>query len=230
MHESVSCKQERKMKSTYIILLFASITLFSYGEKNNDQKIGTNQEEYTDKDVFDSASQFTKSILGERLRIHYTEYKRGNVGVDALFESDGMIGYTTFSNDLYQKGPSPIDLKDCILFAANFKNRESAEKAFDFLKANSAIQASDVESMVGPTPVQVRFLEQIRNTGGFFAQQGNYVFFLPENCENPLVESSCEDYENLFLSFITEKNEEIEIINADCEKDTFLIQKIKASS
>jgi hypothetical protein len=38
-----------------------------------------------------------------------------------------MIGYTTFSNELYQKGPSPVDVEGCVLFTANFKNEESAE-------------------------------------------------------------------------------------------------------
>lgn len=183
----------------------------------------------TDKEVFDSASQFAKLVLGKQLRKHFTEYKRGEVGVDALFESDGMMGYTTFSNELYQKGPSPLDVKGCVLFAANFKNEENAKKAFNQLKSNSAIQASEVIGMVGVLPVQVRFLEQNISSGALITQHDNYVFYLPATCESSLHGSNSKDYENLFLSFIIEQNQEIEIINVDCEMDTFLIKKIKVS-
>ncbi|NNE55688.1 MAG: hypothetical protein HKN32_06685 [Flavobacteriales bacterium] len=210
------------MKITYHLLLVLSITLSACGEESAGQKIEPA------KEVFDSASQFAKLVLGERLSVHYTEYKRGEVGVDGLFESEGMIGYTIFSNELYQKVPSPVDVTGCVLFAAKFENEESAKSAFVQLKSHSAIRASEVEGLVGILPVQVRYLEQMRNVGAFFTQQDNYVFYLPETCENPPVESSWEDFENLFLRFITEKNEEIEVINADCEKDAFLIQKIEA--
>ena len=166
------------------------------------------------QELLDDVSKFAKEVLGERLRVHYTEHKRGDLGVDALFESEELIGYTTFSNDLYQKVPGPVDLKDCILFAANYKNQESAQRAFNHLKGNSAIRASEVEGMVGIVPVQVRFLEKIRNdgNGGMFTQLGSYVFFLTENGEVPPIAANWKDYENLFLASIAGDDESMETI------------------
>ncbi len=164
--------------------------------------------------LLDDVSAFAEEVLGERLRVHFTEYKRGDLGVDALFESEDLIGYTTFSNDLYRKVPSPVELKDCILFAASYKDQKSAEAAFHHLKANSVIRASEVEGMVGPTPVQVRFLERIRNDGdgGLFTQQGSYVFFLTENGEEPPLAANWKDYGELFLASIAGDDESMETI------------------
>jgi hypothetical protein len=165
--------------------------------------------------LLDDVSEFAKEVLGERLRVHFTEYKRGDHGVDALFESEEFIGYTTFSNDLYQRVRGPVELKDCILFAAKFKDQESAERAFNHLKANSVIRASEVEGMAGITPVQIRVLEKLRNDGdgGMFTQQGSYVFFLTENGEEPPIAANWKDYENLFLASIAGDDESMETIS-----------------
>lgn len=164
--------------------------------------------------LLDDVSEFAEEVLGERLRVHFTPYRRGDLGVDALFESEELIGYTTFSNDLYQKVPSPVNLQDCILFAAKYRNEKSAEGAFNHLKANSVIRASAVEGMVGPTPVQIRFLERIRNAGdgGMFTQRGSYVFFLTENGEEPPIAANWKDYEDLFLASIAGDDEGMETI------------------
>jgi len=198
----------------YSSFLIFSLILVSCRSKVADYRSQQDDSPPSAKELFEDVSKFAEEILGERLRVHYTEYKRGDLGVDALFESEELIGYTTFSNDLYQKGPSPVDLKDCILFAAKYKNKEGAERAFNHLKANSVVQASEVEGMVGPTPVQVRFLEKIRNDGdgGMFTQQGSYVFFLTGNGEVPLITANWKDYENLFLASIAGDDESIETI------------------
>lgn len=164
--------------------------------------------------LLDDVSEFAREVLGERLRVHSTEHKRGDLGVDALFESEELIGYTTFSNDLYEKVPSPVNLEDCILFAASYKNQESAEGAFNQLQANSVIRASEVEGMVGPTPVQIRFLEKIRSDGhgGMFIQRGRYVFFLTEHGEEPPIAANWKDYENMFLASIAGDRESVEPI------------------
>lgn len=164
--------------------------------------------------LLDDASEFAEEILGDLLRVHFTEYKRGELGVDALFESEGLIGYTTFANARYQKVASPVDLEDCILFAGKYKSQKDAESAFHFLKASSAIPASEVEGMVGPTPVQVRFLDKLRNDGerGMFTQQGSYVFFLTENGDLPPIAEDWKDYEEFFHASICGSDESLETI------------------
>lgn len=167
-----------------------------------------------EKELLNSVMPFAEEVLGEDLRMHYTEYKRGNLGVDAFFESEDLIGYTTFSNELYQKVSSPTDLMDCILFAAEFNSQESAEWAFNHIKSNSVISVSEVEGMVGIMPVQVRFMDLIRGggDGGLFTHLGNYVFFLPENGEAPPILSNWPDYENFFLQSIQDDNESLETV------------------
>ena len=198
----------------YFSILILSLILVSCKSNVSEHDSKTDEAPPRAQDSLDDVSRFAKEVLGERLRVHYTEYKRGELGVNAVFESDELIGYTTFSNDLYQKVASPVDLKDCILFAGKYKSEEGAERAFNFLKENSVTPASEVEGMVGPTPVQIRFLEKIRTEGdgGMFTQHGSYVFFLTENGKVPPIAATWKEYENLFLASITGEDEPIETI------------------
>ena len=202
------------MAIRYSLFLFFCLILASCKSNAPEQLALKDDSPPSAQGLLDDVSKFAEKVFGERLRVHYTEHQRGDLGVDALFESEELIGYTTFSNELYQKGPSPTDLKDCILFAAKYKNEESAEWAFNHLKTNSTIRASEVEGMAGIVPVQVRFLEQIRSDGdgGFFTQQGNYVFFLAENGDVPPIGANWQDYENLFLESIAGEGESLETI------------------
>jgi hypothetical protein len=68
------------MKCKHHLILILSIILFSCGVKSVGLKNGKDKEKYNDREVFDSASQFAILVLTKRLRIHYTEYKRGEVG------------------------------------------------------------------------------------------------------------------------------------------------------
>ena len=201
------------MAIRYSFLIF-SLVLVSCKSNVSDHHSQQDDSPASTQELLDDVSKFAKQVLVERLRVHYTEHKRGDLGVDALFESEELVGYTTFSNDLYQKVRGPVDLKDCILFAANYKNQESAELAFNHLKSNSVIRASEVEGMAGILPVQVRFLEKIRNDGGggLFTQQGSYVFFLTQSGEVPPIAANWKDYENLFLASIARDDESMETI------------------
>ena len=192
------------MDIRYSSILIIILILVSCKSKVIDNYSKQDEPQPSNQNILEDATKFAEEVLGDRLRVHFTEYKRGEIGVDAIFESGDLIGYNTFSNDKYQKLRSPVDIKDCILFAGEYKNIEGAESAFNFLKENSVIPPSDVEGMVGPTPVQVRVLERIRNDGdgGLFAQQGNYLFFLNKGTEKPPVAANWGDYENMFLKSI----------------------------
>ena len=140
-----------------------------------------------------------------------------------------MLGYTAYSNGLYQKGTDSNNHEGCILFVATYKNVERAEYAFNHVKSNSEIRLWEIEGMAGLVVEQVHVLEKIRKSGEIFTQKDKYVFYLVENCGEPPVEANWKDYENLFLGSITENNEEIQVINADCGMDRLLVQNIKAS-
>ena len=198
----------------YAVILISCLILVSCKANVSEQYPQTDKSPPTDKELLDDASRFAKKILGESLRVHKTEYIRGELGINALFESEKLIDYTTFSNERYQKDSGPFVLKDCILFAANYKDSKSAESAFELLKESSKIRASEVEGMAGITPVQVRFLEKIRNdeAGGMFTQQGSYLFFLVEYGQVPSIATSWENYENLFLESIAGDDTSIETL------------------
>lgn len=181
------------------------------------------------QDVLADATQFAEKVLGDRLRIHFTDYKRGNINVDALFGPAESIGYTTFSNEEYVHIPNPTDLLNSLLYVSQYKDEKSAEEGFDFLKFNSQVPVGDVEGMVGRTPVQVRFLDTIKPGGGLFVQQDDYLFFLPKTCETPPIEDTWENYEMMFLRSIAGGNDKMEIINVDCGGDEFDIRTIKVN-
>ena len=104
----------------------------------------------------------------------------------------------------------------------------SAEHAFQVLKSNIKIQIAELQGMSGLLIEQVQVFERIRESGGMITQKGKYLFCLLKTCGTPLLGTSWDDYQKLFLTFITEKNEVIEIVNTACEKDVFLIQSIQA--
>lgn len=197
--------------SSFLISIFILISC-----KSNVSDHHSQQDESTPngQELLDEVERFAESVLGDRLRVHDTEYKRGNLGVDALFESDDLIGYKTFSNDLYQKVSSPVEINNCILFAGIYKDQASAKREFNQLKSDSVIPVSQVEGMVGIMPVRVRFLEKIRKdgNGGMLTQQGSYLFFLTEIGNAPPVTATWQEYENLFLESIAGDHESMETI------------------
>ena len=217
------------MGERHFILFFVIITLFSCKATNIDQSIKQNKEFGPDQNVPNSAMEFAEIVLGEKLRVHsYERSISGYLDVQMLFETEELLGYTGFSNEIYQKYPDSGNYDGCILFVANYKNVESAKYAFTHLKFNSGIRISELEGFAGLVVEQVQVLERIRMSGGMFAQKDNYVFYLLETCGDPLVESNWTDYENLFLGSITEKNEKIQVINADCGEERLVVEKIKA--
>ena len=212
------------------ILLILIITLFSCKGRKVDQNIGQNKELITTQDSSNSALKFAEKVFGDCLRVHsYERSVSGYQDVQMLFETDELLEYTAFSNELYQKETPSNNYEGCILFVATYKNLKSAEYAFKHLKSNSEIRLSEIEGMAGLVVEQVYVLERIRKSGGMFTQKGKYVFYLVETCGEPPVEANWNDYENLFIESITEKNEEIQVINADCEMDRLIVQNIKAS-
>ena len=225
------------MKINYQLILILSITLFSCGVKTIDQKIETDTESMTQSniDLEKSVMDFSKSVLNEKLRvIVHDRHPHNYWDIQMIFEaddfnSDHFNSYTSYSN--VQSFDKPVDgnCDGVLLFATTYKDVETAQHAFQELKSNTKIRITELEGFSGLLVEQVQIFERIRKSGGMFTQKGKYVFYLLESCGVPPVGGSWNDYENLFLSFITKTNEEIEIINADCEKDVFLVQKLKAN-
>ena len=223
------------MRIRIYILLILSITLFSCGVKKAGQNIGEDKALASNPDAAMSALIFAEKVLQENLRIQQHERKQmGYLEVQMIFETDNFVtdnfvGYTSYSNQLYQDSSKQGNYDGFILFVGTYKNSKRAEYAFQELKTNTQTRISELEGMAGLFVEQVQIFERIRKSGGMITQKGKYVFYLVETCTEPPIGANWSDYENLFLKLMTEKNEEIEVINADCENDTFLIQNMKAS-
>lgn len=215
--------------------MILSITLFSCVTKKAEKNIRDNKELTSNPDLAMSALNFSKHVLKENLRVHFHERARSSyLDVQMIFETDNFetdnfISYTSYANQLYQDNSEQSNYDGFILFVATYSNSKSAEYAFQELKSNTQIRISELEGFAGLLVEQVQVFERIRKSGGMITQKGEYVFYLVETCGKPPIGTNYNDYENLFLEFITENNEEIEVINADCEKDVFLVQNIKAS-
>jgi len=216
------------------MLLILSITLFSCAAKKAKHNIGENYDLTSNPDVAKSALSFARNVLKDNLRIRFHERARSNyLDVQMIFETDNFetdhfISYSSYSNQLYKDNSTQGNYDGFLLFVATYDNTKSAEYAFQEIKSNSQIRIIELEGFAGLFVEQVQVFEKIRKSGGMIIQKDNYVFYLVETCGEPPIEDNWSDFENLFLQSITENNEEIEVLNADCEKEVFLIQKIKA--
>lgn len=223
------------MKINYLIILILNITLISCRVNNTGQKIENVKESMPDIDLEKSVLNFSSKVLGENLRVIVHDRTPSRYwDIQMIFEaddfnSDHFNSYTTYSNGEYFDKSVDGNYDGVILFMATYKDVPSAQHAFQEIKTRSQIRKEEIEGQAGLRVEQVRIFERIRKSGGLFTQKDNYVYYLLESCEIPPAEKNWNDYENLFLSFITEKNEVIEIINSDCEKDVFLVQEVKAS-
>lgn len=190
----------------------------------------------SNNDLAKSILKFSTSVLKENLIVsvhdrvptYYWDIQMIFEADD--FKSDHFNSYTSYSDKQVFDEPIDENYKGVMLFVATYKDLASALHAFQELKTRTQIRIEELEGQSGLLVEQVRIFERIRSSGGFLTQKDQYVFYLLESCEAPPIGASWDEYEKLFLSYITEKNEEIEIINADCKKDAFLVQKIKAKS
>ena len=201
------------MKINYHILLILSITLLSCGVKKAEQKTGKYKESMSKTDLAESALNFSESVLKEDLRVIVHERVLSSyLDIQMLFEadnwkSDHFNSYTSYSNMLQPDNSELSNYDGFILFVATYKDVKSAEHAFQELKSNSKIRIAELEGMAGLLVEQVQIFERIRKSGGMFTQKDKYVFYLLKTCGTPPVGSSWSDYQNLFFTFITEKNE-----------------------
>lgn len=225
------------MKIIYLISLISSIALFSCGVQSTGQKIEKKKKSLSlsNNDLEKSILNFNKSVLKENLVVNVhdrvpTYYWDIQMIFEADdFKSDHFNSYTTYADMQYFDKPIDENYNGVILFAATYKDVASALHAFQELKSRTQIRMKEIEGQAGLLVEQVRIFERIRTSGGLLTQKDQYVFYLLESCGAPPIGVSWNEYENLFLSAITEKNEEIEIINADCKKDEFWVQKLKAN-
>ena len=213
-------------------IALCSCSVNSAGQKNENAKESMS---LSNTDLEKSVLNFSENVLKENLRVIVHDRTPSRYwDIQMIFEaddfnSDHFNSYTTYSNMQHFDKSIDGNYNGVILFVATYKDVPSAQHAFQEVKTRTQIRMEDLKGQAGLLVEQVRIFERIRISGGLFTQKDKYVFYLLKSCGLPPVGESWNDYENQFLSFITEKNEEIEIIKADCKNDKFIVQKLKAS-
>ena len=182
-----------------------------------------------------SVLNFSKDMLKDSLRVDIHERKRTYYwDIQMIFEADDFKSdhfntFTSYSDRQFFHKPVDENYEGILLFAATYKDVASAQHAFHELKIRTQIRMTDIEGQAGMRVEQVRIFERIRESGGLLTQKDNFVFYLLNSPELRPDDTGWDDYTNLFLSYITTKNEETEIIKADGNIDEFKIKKVKAS-
>ena len=183
-----------------------------------------------DNDYSKSAELFAKEVLNENIRTH--EFDLTNLENPKhlrIFKSDGLKKIVAYSNKNYPKKSEPNYYEHFILFVANFKNQESAEKTFDRIKSDSKYGLSEWRELESELSERVRSLNIGAKPGGIITQNGKQIFSLVETCRETPIGGTWKDYENKFMGFIAKNGEEIEVLNSDCGMDRYRIEKRKAS-
>ena len=222
------------MTVIFIVTLISSLHSFSDKAKRMEQKVGLNDEFSVNTDLMDSIANFSQSVIKDSLSIvvhdrvpmYYWDIQMIFEADD--FKSDHFSHYTTYSHKQQYDKSIDGDYEGVILFVATYKDVLSAQHAFHIIKDRTQVRIEELKGQAGLLVEQVRIFERIRASGGLFTQKGRYVFYLVENCQPPPVTTNWKEYEYHFLRYVTKKNEEIEIINADCAMDAFVVEKIAA--
>ena len=205
-------------------LLILILSLVACGSNKTEQ----NHESVMASGIPDAGLKFAKKVSEGNLKIHtYDLFTSRYPDILTLFETEKLLRFSSLSHKQSVGEENPMNYEDCILFVASYQNPVVADSIFREIKYRSEIRAAELEGMAGLWVEQAFFFERIRKTGAMITRKGKDVFFLVESCEAPPVEENWKDYENLFVEFITDKEEEIEVFNADCNTEEFIIERMK---
>ncbi|AFM04392.1 hypothetical protein Fleli_2008 [Bernardetia litoralis DSM 6794] len=86
------------------------------------------------------------------------------------------------------------------------------EKTLRAYQYSSEVEANNAFELLKEPNKEIHWAK-----GGLMAlQKENLIIFLLKSCQNPPVPLKWKQYEQLFLEFILEENEEIEVLNTAC--------------
>ena len=181
--------------------------------------------EESNTDLGDAALEFSKAVSAGQLRTHtYDLFVPRYPDVLMLFETDQIVDFQAYSSSDFPETNNLNNLDGFILFVGTYQNVVSARAAFGHLKSIATTRIEELAGFAGLEFEQVQLLEKIRLSGGMIVQKDKYMFYLMESCDDPPAETSWEDYENLFLDYLLDQGEELEVINANCAMDILMIQ------
>lgn len=234
--------QAKIMRTINNILIISSLVLFSCNEKDKNQttenklhpitesKINSKAETKKVADYEASAELFVKDVLKENLRkqtFEINDTKRPKH--TEIFDNVGLQNITAYSNKNYPKNSEPFRYEHFTLFVANYQSELNALKTFALITMTSK------EDLPKYQLAQKKFVQRVKainigaKPGGMIVQAGNQIFSLVETCREAPIDGNWQEFENKFLNYIVKEGKEIEVLNSDCGKDRYSIEKRKAS-
>jgi len=181
-------------------------------------------------DFSNAAERFAKEVLVGTLRKHYFDASDQNKPKHIeIFDNVGLKSIIAYSNKNYPKNSKPNRYEHFTLFVANYQSELNALKTFALITMTS--KDNQPEYLLA----QKKFVHRIKalnigaKPGGMIVQAGKQIFSLVETCRETPIGGTWKDYENKFIAYLAENGEEIEILNSDCGRDRYVIEKRKAS-
>lgn len=224
------------MKNQILLFLLTTLIIFSCNEEKRNKKIipvnktVKKSQPTLDRDFSKSAKLFAKDILKENIRTHRFELDNlNNPKHLKIFQSNGLKKIIGYSNKKYPKKSEPNYYEHFILFVATYDNQVNAQKAFNEIKSYSKYKISESKNLTKELSERVNALNIGAKSGGLIVQKGNQIFSLVETCRNTPIGGKWIDYENKFLNYISNSENEIEVLNADCGNNKYKIEKREAS-
>jgi len=178
-------------------------------------------------DFSKTVEPFIEKVLKENQRRHELEIQNNGIQHLDIFSKNGLQEIIAFSDKRYPRRTEPNYYEHFILFALRYEDVLKAEKSYDEIKNIFELKDEEYENLEEYEKQRIREIEISAKPGGMICQKGEYVFSLVETCRETPIGGKWEEYEDVFLSFITEPEEEIMILNADCGQMKYREEKRK---
>ncbi len=182
-----------------------------------------------ENDYSKSAELFAKDVLKENIRIHKFDLSNSkNPNHLGIFQSDGLQKIVAYSNKNYPKNSEPNYYEHFMLFVASYKDQSYSQNTYNRIRKESAYRFSDLQNS-GDLADRVKALTIGAKPGGMIVKKGKWIFSLVETCRETPIGGNWVDYESKFLEYIIENGEGIQVLNANCGMDKYMIENRKAS-
>jgi hypothetical protein len=179
-------------------------------------------------DYFKRANEFGIKVLGDKLRTHeFGKIQEAPRHLE-IFSTVRLLKIIAFSNKDYPKLIKPDYYEHFTLFCIEYESTHYAELSFQELTRLTKFDLDKIDNLDSLTVEKVKFMTGESKPGGFIFQKGNWIFSLVETCGDTPIGGTWTDYEDLFVSFIVENDEDsITVLNADCGKMKYIEKQIK---
>jgi hypothetical protein len=228
------------MNRTVILSVLSMLVITSCDLKTGQEKVESkfldsvqvdnvvlqNENSETTVDYFSKANEFAKYVLGDKIRTHeYPNIKESPRHIE-IFSNKGLERIMAFSDKDYPKYTEPNYYEHFMLFCLEYSISNDAEDVFQNLKNMAEIDFHKIDSLDQLTQDKLRFFHGESKPGGLIVQEGKWIFSLVETCRNTPLGGTWVEYEDLFISYFNNDNtKRIEVLNADCGKMKYKLEK-----